>query len=321
MGRGVELTPIEIGKIAALREIGMSERNIAAQVGRSKTSIHHLIKRGSLTPSKPRSGRPTKITQRDRRRICRLAATGQYSLGEISREIPCRPCTSVVYDVIQSQDWLKYVKLNHKPPLTEAHKAARLTLARNCLHPDHKWSKVIFSDEKKFNLDGPDGWAKYWRDLRTEPEIFSKRRFGGGSLMVWAGFSSRGTTAIAFIDGTVNSLKYQEILKQYLLPSINAIVGQDWVFQQDNATPHTSKSTKAWFAEHGISVMFWSACSPDLNPIENLWGNLARLVYRNRAQYSTIAELRAVIVEAWAKITLDDCRYCKRRPNNKILTS
>ena len=46
------------------------------------------------------------------------------------------------------------------------------------------WTKVVFSDEKKFNLDGPDGCAYYWLDLRKEEKLFRKRVEGGGFLML-----------------------------------------------------------------------------------------------------------------------------------------
>ena len=31
---------------------------------------------------------------------------------------------------------------------------------------------INFSDEKKFNLDGPDGHQFYWHDLKLEKETF-----------------------------------------------------------------------------------------------------------------------------------------------------
>ncbi|GBM33808.1 Transposable element Tc3 transposase [Araneus ventricosus] len=55
---------------------------------------------------------------------------------------------------------------------------------------EKKWDDVIFSDEKKFNLDGPDGFRYFWYDLRKEKEIFSKHTFGGGSVIVWGGFAT-----------------------------------------------------------------------------------------------------------------------------------
>jgi len=38
------------------------------------------------------------------------------------------------------------------------------------------------------------------------------------------------------------------------------------------APAYTAKSTKAWFNDHGITALDWPANSPDLNPMENLWG-------------------------------------------------
>ena len=47
-------------------------------------------------------------------------------------------------------------------------------------------SKVIFTDECRATLDGPDGWASGWiRDGYSTP--YSKRRHqGSGGVMFWA---------------------------------------------------------------------------------------------------------------------------------------
>ena len=55
-----------------------------------------------------------------------------------------------------------------------------------------KWESVVFSNEKQFNLDGPDGSQCYWHYLRKEKRLFSKRPFGGGYVMVWGAFSASG---------------------------------------------------------------------------------------------------------------------------------
>ena len=48
-----------------------------------------------------------------------------------------------------------------------------------CMDVDH------FSEEKKWNLDGPDGLQHYWRDMCLSIRQTNRRQMGGGSAMVW----------------------------------------------------------------------------------------------------------------------------------------
>ena len=123
--------------------------------------------------------------------------------------------------------------------------------------------------------------------------------------MVWGGFGFNGQTSLAFTKGKQNSGDYQATLDNNLLPYGEILGGPNWKFQQDNASIHTSRSTKEWFRTSNIIVLDWPAYSPDLNPIENVWGILTRVVYANGKQYSTVPELKEAIEKAWYEIEPD----------------
>lgn len=162
--------------------------------------------------------------------------------------------------------------------------------------------QVIFSDEKKWNLDGPDGQRSYWHDLRKEPLVFSKRNFGGGSVMVWAAFNGYGKVGLAFVSSKMNSTDYQEVVGWALDHFLPQIGGRSIEFQQDNARIHVSRSTRAWFAGRRVPLLEWPSRSPDLNPMENLWAIMARRVYANNKQYGTVEELQEGIWRAFLSV-------------------
>ncbi len=55
----------------------------------------------------------------------------------------------------------------------------------------------------------------------------------------------------------------------------------------------------------GIPVLNWPANSPDLNPIENLWGIVKRKM--RYARPNNAEELKATIRATWALITPEQC--------------
>jgi hypothetical protein len=164
------------------------------------------------------------------------------------------------------------------------------------------WQYTVFSDEKKFDLDGPDGYKNYWRDLRQPAQSFVRRQNGGGSVMVWGAFSARDMNELAVLRGRQYSGHYIYTVSEYMLPFAHLNHGADFVFQQDNASIHASHETTCFLQEQEVNTMVWPARSPDCNPIENVWSVMAAQVYAHGRQYRTVAKFEDAIYEAWNSI-------------------
>uniref|UniRef100_A0A1I7XIM4 Cytochrome P450 n=1 Tax=Heterorhabditis bacteriophora TaxID=37862 RepID=A0A1I7XIM4_HETBA len=73
-------------------------------------------------------------------------------------------------------------------------------------------------------------------------EFFSTRNFEGGSLMVWAAFSSIGALKLVFVSTKMNSVDYQQVLENQLLLYHNKFPQRNIICQQDNSVIHVSCS-------------------------------------------------------------------------------
>jgi hypothetical protein len=139
--------------------------------------------------------------------------------------------------------------------LKKHHKTARIMWARKYMHWTTEWCYVVFSDEKKFNLDGPDGFHYYWHDLTKDKKVKLSRNFGGGSVMVWAAFSAFGKTPILKVRGRMNSKSYINMIEDVLINFTDEKMDGDFIFQQDNASIHVSRLSKEWFQFKEIELL------------------------------------------------------------------
>ncbi|KAK3545540.1 hypothetical protein QTP70_008077 [Hemibagrus guttatus] len=202
-----------------------------------------------------------------------------------------------------------------KPLLNHRQRQTRLTWAKEKKNwTVAQWSKVLFSDESKFCISFGNQGPRVWRkggEAHSPSCLKSSVKFPQ-SVMIWGAMSSAGVGPLCFLKTKVTAPVYQEILEHFMLPSADQLFEDaDFIFQQDLAPAHTAKSTKSWLNDHGVGVLDWPANSPDLNPIENLWGIVKRKM-RNKSPKNA-DELKATVKETWASIPPQQC--------HKLITS
>ena len=315
MSRGTRLTEKEKGKIDLLLSEKMSNREIAKKIKRSRSVVNNYVKIKDKYGLKGLQGRKKEINGVLKKRIIHLASSRSMSASKIKHELALSQSIRTIQRILRSCPTLVYKKHKSRPHLTAAHNSGRLSFATKSINDRVDWSKIIWSDEKKFNLDGPDGIRYYWHDLRTEPKCFSKRQLGGGSLMIWGAFVNDTIFDLYIMEGKYNSEKYCDMLEECLVPFIQ----QNWTFMQDGASIHRSKHTMEWLKQKKISVLEWPANSPDLNLIENLWGILTRAVFSNGRQFRTKEELKVEILKQWDLISAETLKNLIKSMPNRII--
>lgn len=166
---------------------------------------------------------------------------------------------------------------------------------------------IVFSDEATFELNGRINRhnCRYWSDSNPHWAVEAHTQYPQ-KLNVWAGILNSTIIGPFFIDGNLNASKYEDMLRNEVVPAIKGVVGTNFAdtwFQQDGAGPHYGKNVRLflnvqfpqrWIGRGG--KIEWPARSPDLSPLDYfLWGHLKSRIYQT--QPNTLDDLRHRILD------------------------
>jgi len=259
----------------------------------------------------PRRGRPLELSPELKEMIIMKQMEDRFKPAiEIFRELNTEGY-EVSYDQVKRIIRTVFIKSNapFRIKISEENKIKRLQWIE-----DHerwrkvKWAKVVWTDEKMFELY-PQRGRKYAKILPDEyPEDFPRQRLEvSPKIMFWGAISGHGKVFFDVVpDPSITSYTYSCFLHQRAMPVIKQTHGKDFLYQQDNAPAHRGGLTSIYLESANVKVIDWPPQSPDLNPIEQVWNWMAGKI--KTKSFENIEELRDCVFDLWEKL-----------PNNNVL--
>ena len=109
-------------------------------------------------------------------------------------------------------------------------------------------------------------------------------------------------TRFELLGGLDDAVRYwDEIVEPVVIPYLQNL-GPNFILQNENARPHRARIITEYLQNLEVERMEWPAVSPDLNPIEHLWGQLGRAVRARVTNRTMLADLPQILIEEWDAI-------------------
>lgn len=318
------LTEFQRNVIVILRNNGKSWTEIAHELREkysktvTKRGMQNLWKKYKETGSvrdKIRKGRPIIVSPQASRAITRICKANRFlSVKNITHTYNTDDVQNISASTVQKilqKYGLRSFSAKKKPYLKLHQRVRRVSWARTYSTWDaDKWGDVVFSDECIFQSYSSSGKLLIRRTSleNCNPTFIQPVMRHGPKVHVWGCFNSNGVGLLKRINGNMNAEKYQkEILHDIdIVGKCLVFPKPAFVFQHDLAPPHKAKTTQAFLQNKNIDVLHWPGNSPDLNPIENIWGILKRRV--RPMAHKSATELWNEVQSEWYKLSHNVCK-------------
>ena len=285
--------------IANLLRKGETYKNICNILNTSPKRVSRVsqsLKLGQDVPDPIKMGRKPKIDSTIERFVDEQTSINpRSSCNRIKNMLEEEINVSISKTMIASIRYklgYKYAQPRKRQALTQNQIQKRIDFCEKQLGKYEKWSKqVIISDESRFGLfpDNSKLWLK--RGVYAENTFVSKEKYTE-TIMVWGAIGYNYKSKLIIIEENLKSSTYIEMLsKNQIFEDIkNKVIDNNVHFQQDGAPAHLAKNSIEFIKSKINLIEDWPANSPDLSPIENLWGIMKKIVQKKASEYNRIKE-------------------------------